>query len=68
MVKGDDTGPLLGAIKKYSKYLSILKIKQYFKSPIEFSFVPMDKDVKAKEIKNFDTKRLHHKIISQSRY
>ena len=68
MIKGGDTGPLLGAIKKYSKYLSILKIKQYFKNPIEFSFVPMDKDVKAKEIKNFDTKRLHHKIISQSRY
>ena len=61
MIKGGDTGPLLGAIKKYSKYLSILKIKQYFKNPIEFSFAPMDKDVKAKEIKNFVTKRLYHK-------
>ena len=36
--------------KKYSKHPSILRIKQYFKNPTEFSFVPVDKDVIAKTI------------------
>ena len=45
------------AIKKYSKHTSILRIKQYFKNPTEFSFVAVDKDVIAKEIKNLDTKK-----------
>ena len=54
---GDETDPLLCAIKKYSKHPSILRIKQYFKNPTEFSFVPVDKDVIAKEIKNLDTKK-----------
>ena len=52
----DETDPLLGAIKWYSKHPSILRIKQYFKNPTEFSFVPADKDVIAKEIKNLNTK------------
>ena len=43
--------------KKYSKHPSILRIKQYFKNPTEFSFVPVDKDVIAKEIKNLNTKK-----------
>ena len=54
---GDETDPLLRAIKKYSKHPSILRIKQYFNNPTEFSFVPADKDVIAKEIKNLDTKK-----------
>ena len=33
-------------------------IKQYFKNPTEFSFVPVDKDVITKEIKNLDTKKV----------
>ena len=54
-----DTGndPLLRAIEKYSKHPSILKIKLYFKNSTEFSFVPMDKDVIAKETKALDTKK-----------
>ena len=44
------------ATKKYSKHPSILRIKQYFKNPTEFSFVPVDRDVIAKEIKNLDIK------------
>ena len=48
---GDETDPLLRAIKKYSKHPSILRIKQYFKNRNECSFVPVDKDVIAKEIK-----------------
>ena len=32
-------------------------IKQYFKNPTEFSFVPLDKDIILKEIKNFNTKK-----------
>ena len=44
---GDETDPLLCAIKKYIKHPSILK----------FSFVPVDKDVIAKKIKNFNTKK-----------
>ena len=51
---GDETDPLLRAIKKYSKHPSILRIRQYFKNPTEFSFVPVDKDVMAKEIKNLN--------------
>ena len=42
---GDEADPLLRAIKKYSKDPSILRIKQYFINPIEFSFVPIGKDV-----------------------
>ena len=48
---GDETDPLL----------------QYFKNSTEFSFVPVDKAVIAKEIKNLDTKKADHKMISQSR-
>ena len=54
---GDETDPLLHAIKKYSKHPSILRIKQYFKNSTESFFVPVDKDVIAKEIKNLDTKK-----------
>ena len=43
--------------KKYSKHPSILRINQYFENPAEFSFVPVDKDVTAKEIKSLDTKK-----------
>ena len=43
--------------KKYNKLASILRIKQYFKNLTEFSFVPVDKDIIAKEIKNLDTKK-----------
>ena len=53
--KGDETDSLLHAIRKYSKHLSILRIKQYFKSPNECSFVPVDKDVIAKDIKDLNT-------------
>ena len=53
----DETDPLLRAIKIYSKHPRILRIKQYFKTPTEFSFVPVDKDVIAKEIKNLNTKK-----------
>ena len=45
------------AIKKYTKHPSILRIKQYFNNPTEFSPVPVDKDVIAKEIKNLNTKK-----------
>ena len=44
-------------MQRYSKHPSILRIKQYFKNPTEFSFVPVDKDVIAKEIKNLNTKK-----------
>ena len=44
---GDEADPLLPVIKKFSKYPSILK----------FSFVPVDKDAIAKEIKNLNTKK-----------
>ena len=54
---GDETNPLLRAIKKYSKHPSILRIKQHFKNPGKFSFVPVDKDVITKEMKNLDTKK-----------
>ena len=40
---GDENDPLLRAIKKYSKHPSILRIKQYFKNPAKFSFVPVDR-------------------------
>ena len=40
--------------KKYSKHPSILRIKQYFKNPTEFSFVPVDI---VKEIKNLNIKK-----------
>ena len=53
----DETDPLLRAIKKYSKHPSVLRVKQFFKNPTEFSFVPVDKDVIEKEIKNLDTKK-----------
>ena len=66
---GDETDLLLRAIKKYSKHFSILRIKQYFKNPAEFSFVPVDKNVIAKEIKNLDTnKAAPQGDVSQSRY
>ena len=54
---GDNIDPLLRAIKKCSKHPNILKIKQYFKNPTEFSFLPVDKDVIAKENKNLNTKK-----------
>ena len=44
-------------MKKYSKHPSILRIKQYSKNPTDFSFVPVDKDVIAKGIKNLNTKK-----------
>ena len=44
--------------KKYSRHTIILRIKQYFKNPTEFSFVPVGKDVIAKKIKNLDTKKV----------
>ena len=43
------------AVKRYSKHPLILRIKQYFKNPAKFSFVPVDKHVITKEIKNLDT-------------
>ena len=54
---GNETDPLLRAIKKYSKYPSFLRIKQYFKNLTDFSFVPVDKNVIAKKIKNLNTKK-----------
>ena len=54
---GDQTDPLMRALKKYSKHPSIFRMKQYFKNQTEFSFIPVDKDVIAKEIKNVDTKK-----------
>ena len=45
---GDETDPLLRAIKKYSNHPIILRIKQYFTNPTEFSIVPVDNDVIAK--------------------
>ena len=45
---GDETDPLLRAIKKYSNHPIILRIKQYFTNPTEFSVVPVDNDVIAK--------------------
>ena len=53
----DETDPSLRAIKKYSIHPSISRIKQYFKNPTEFSFVPVDKDVIEKENKNLNTKK-----------
>ena len=46
-----------GQQKEYSKHPNILRIKQYFKNPTEFSFLPVDKDVIAKENKNLNTKK-----------
>ena len=54
---GDETDPLLRAMKKYSKHSSILRIKQYFKNLAKFSFLPVDKDVIAKKIKILDFKK-----------
>ena len=69
---GDENDPLKQTYSKnmqiYSKDPSILRIKQYFKNPTEFSFVAVDKDIIAKEIKNLDTKRAPLKEISQSGY
>ena len=48
---GDETDPLLCAMKKYSKHPSFLRTKQYFKNPTEFSFVPVDKDIPVKILK-----------------
>ena len=45
------------AIKKHRKPPSILRTKKYFKNSAKCSFVPVDKDVIAKEIKNLDTKK-----------
>ena len=53
----NETDPLLHTIKKYSKHPSILRIKQYFKNPAKFPFLPVDKEVIAKEIKNLDTEK-----------
>ena len=50
-------------MQRYGKDPSILRIKQYFKNPTEFSFVAVDKDIIAKEIKNLDTKRAALKEI-----
>ena len=44
--------------RKHSKHPSILRIKQYFKNLTELSFVPVDKDVIAKKIKNLNTKKV----------
>ena len=66
---GDETDPLLRAIKKYSKHPSILRIKQSFKNPTEFTFVPdKDKDVIAKEIKSLNSKKAAPQDDIQSRY
>ena len=46
---GNETDPLLRAINKHP---SILRVKQYFKKPTEFSF-----DVIAKKIQDLDTKK-----------
>ena len=62
---GEESDLLLCAIKNYNKHPSSLRIKQYFKNPTEFSFVPVDKDVIAKEIKNLNTKKMRHKLITQ---
>ena len=51
---GDETDLLLRTMKNIA---NILRIKQYFKNPAEFPFVPVDQDVIAKEIKNLDTKK-----------
>ena len=64
---GDNIDPLLRAIKKYSKHPNILKIKQHFKNPTEFSFLPVDKDVIAKENKNLNTKKAAPRLY-YSRY
>ena len=48
---------LLRVIKIYRKHSSILRIKQFFKNPTEFCFVPLSKDVIAKEILNLNTKK-----------
>ena len=42
---GDETDPLLPMQKNPSKHPTILRIKQYFKDPAKFSFVPVNKDV-----------------------
>ena len=54
---GDETDSLLRAIKKHRKPPSILRTKKHFKNSAKCSFVPVDKDVIAKEIKNLDTKK-----------
>ena len=65
---GDETDPLLRAIKKYSKHPSILRIKQYVKNPTEFTFVPdKDKDVIAKEIKSLNSEKAAPQDDIQSR-
>ena len=65
---GDETDPLLRAIKKYSKHPSILRIKQYVKNPTEFTFVPdKHKDVIAKEIKSLNSKKAAPQDDIQSR-
>ena len=49
---GNETERLMRAIKKCSKYPSILRVRKPFKYPSKFSFVQVHKNTMAKEIKN----------------
>ena len=55
--RGNETDPLLHAVKKHSKHSSILRIKQYF-----------SKMESKGKLRTWILKRLYHKMISQSRY
>ena len=54
---GNETYPLMHKNKK-SEHPRISSIRKSFKRPSKSSFVPVDKDILAKEIKNIDPKRV----------
>ena len=64
----DETDSLYRAIKKYSKHHIILRVNQYLKNLTEFSFVNVDEDIIAKEIKNLDIKKAVSQDDTQPRY
>ena len=53
---GNETDPLMRANRIYRKHPSILRITKSFK--YHLSFVPVDKDIKAKNFINLDPKKV----------
>lgn len=65
---GNETDPPICIINKCSKHPSILRLSKSFRYLSKLSFVPVDKDIIAKEIKNLDPKKLLYKMILLSSY
>ena len=53
--------------KKYKKYRTILRIKQFIKNLKEIYFAPIDEDLIAKEIQNLNLKKLSQKMVYRSK-